>query len=170
MEVLSAKRFATMGMDTRFVQDNQSLATVVSTLRWLHYQPPPFAQAKLVRCIRGIIFNVALDIGGGSPSYDQWIGAELSAENDGQLFIPSGYAHGCLTLESSTEDCFKVSDLYAPANDGGVLWNDQSIGIEWPLSPGVVPTLSGKDIKQPPLVAFESPFEYDGVPMRLTEV
>lgn len=168
-EVYSEKRFAAIGIDSHFVQDNHSLSVPAGTLRGLHYQTPPFAQAKLVRCIRGRIFDVAVDLRKGSPTYGQWIGVELSAENGDQLFIPVGYAHGFVTLEPSTEVCYKVSDLYAPANDGGILWNDPSIGIEWPLPEGVVPTLSGKDEKQPLLAEFDSPFEYDGVPMRLTE-
>jgi dTDP-4-dehydrorhamnose 3,5-epimerase len=169
-EVYSEATFAKHGIAERFVQDNHSLSVPVGTLRGLHFQTPPFAQAKLVRCIRGRIFDVAVDVRRGSPTYGRWIGAELSVENGHQLYIPVGFAHGFVTLESSTEVTYKVSDVYTPANDGGIRWNDPDVAIAWPLPEGVVPTLSGKDEVQPLLADFDSPFDYDGSPLELIEI
>ena len=169
-EVYNEKRFAEFGITCRFVQDNHSMSVPVGTIRGLHFQTPPFAQDKLVRCIRGSIFDVAVDIRHGSPSYGKWVGAVLSAENGDQLFIPAGFAHGFVTLEPSTEVTYKVSSGYAPANDGGILWNDEDIGVDWRLPAGVEPILSDKDKKQPRLAEFESPFPYDGTPLQLVEV
>lgn len=168
-EVYSERRFAALGIDARFIQDNHSLSALTCTIRGLHFQTPPFAQAKLVRCISGRIFDVAVDLRKGSPTYGRWLGVELSAANGDQLYIPAGYAHGFITLEPHTEVTYKVSEVYAPANDSGILWSDASIGIAWPNSNGITPTLSAKDEKQPPLSAFDSPFEYDGTPMHLAE-
>ncbi len=169
-EVYSEKRFSELGIDCRFVQDNHSLSVPSGTIRGLHFQTPPYGQAKLVRCIRGRIFDVAVDIRKGSPTYGQWVGAHLSAENGNQLFIPIGFAHGFATLEPSTEVTYKVSDVYAPANDGGILWSDPQIGIDWNLPGDIEATLSVKDETQPALCAFDSPFAYDGQPMQLLEV
>lgn len=169
-EVYNEKTFSVYGINDRFVQDNHSQSIPVGTLRGLHFQTGPFEQAKLVRCIRGRIFDVAVDIRRGSPTFGQWVGAELSAENGRQLFVPVGFAHGFLTLEPSTEVTYKVSNLYSPENDGGILWSDPQIGIEWPLPRGVEPILSPKDERQPLLRDFDSPFDYDGVPLELIEV
>ena len=164
-EVYNEKVFHEMGIEDRFVQDNHSLSKPVGTLRGLHFQTPPHGQAKLVRCIRGSIYDVAVDIRKGSPTYGKWVGAVLSAENGHQLYVPVGYAHGFVTLEPDTEVTYKVSDLYAPKNDGGILWNDPDIGIDWPLPAGVAPVLSGKDETHPLLKDFDNPFDYDGVPL-----
>lgn len=169
-EVYNEKAFAAYGISDRFVQDNHSLSVPAGTLRGLHFQTAPYEQAKLVRCIRGKIFDVAVDIRLGSPSFGQWVGAELSAENGHQLYVPSGFAHGFVTLEPSTEVTYKVSNLYSPENDGGILWNDPQIGIKWPLPGGNEPILSSKDARQPLLGDFNSPFVYDGVPLELIEV
>ncbi|MBB4104675.1 dTDP-4-dehydrorhamnose 3,5-epimerase [Allorhizobium borbori] len=169
-EVYSKKKFSEYGIVDDFVQDNHSLSVPAGTLRGLHFQTPPFAQAKLVRCIRGKIFDVAVDVRRGSPTYGQWVGAELSAENGHQLFIPVGFAHGFVTLETSTEVTYKVTGQYAPAHDGGIRWNDPTVGVAWPLSQGVQPLLSPKDEVQPLLADFDSPFEYDGTPLTLTEI
>lgn len=169
-EVYSEGKFQSLGILDRFVQDNHSMSRPIGTVRGLHYQAPPHAQAKLVRCIRGRIFDVAVDIRKGSETYGHWIGAELSAENGLQLYIPVGYAHGFVTLETSSEITYKVSDIYAPMCDGGIRWDDPAIGIDWPLPKGFKPTLSSKDEKQPLLSDFDSPFEYDGRPMKLVEV
>ena len=148
----------------RFVQDNHSLSRIVGTLRGIHFQTPPHAQDKLVRCVRGSIFDIAVDLRGGSPTYGQWVGAELSAENGKQLFVPIGFGHAFLTLEPDTEVAYKVTDYYAPDNDGGIRWNDPEIAVKWP---GAVAEaqLSGKDKIQPLLRDFATPFVYDGNPL-----
>ena len=164
-EVYSEPAFAALGIDCRFVQDNHSLSVPAFTLRGLHFQVPPRGQDKLVRCIRGRIFDVAVDVRKGSPTFGQWVGAELSAENGHQLFIPIGFAHGFVTLEPDCEVTYKCSDTYAPAEDGGVRWDDPAIGIDWPIPPGTAPELSPKDLVQPLLADFASPFPYDGRPL-----
>ncbi len=172
-EVYSERAFATHGIDCRFVQDNHSLSVPVGTIRGLHFQTPPCGQAKLVRCIRGGIFDIAVDVRRGSPTYGQWVGAELSAENGHQLFIPVGFAHGFITLQPDTEVTYKVSSPYAPHNDGGIRWNDPEIGIEWPLPEGHQPVLSPKDEKLPLLKEFDSPFAYEdhgANPIELVEI
>ena len=165
-EVWSERAFAARGIETRWVQDNHSLSRPAWTLRGLHFQAPPHAQAKLVRCVRGSIFDVAVDVRDGSQSFGQWVGAELSAENGRQLFIPAGFAHGFLTLEPDCEVAYKVSEGYAPASDGGVRWDDPRIGVDWPLPAGVQPELSPKDATLPLLDGWQSPFPYDGRPLR----
>ncbi|OCP10151.1 MULTISPECIES: dTDP-4-dehydrorhamnose 3,5-epimerase [unclassified Ensifer] len=169
-EVYNEEIFVAHGIADHFVQDNHSLSIPIGTLRGLHFQTPPFGQAKLVRCIRGRIFDVAVDIRQASPTYGQWVGAELSSENGKQLFVPVGFAHGFVTLESSTEVTYKVSSRYSPENDAGILWSDPQIGIEWPLPRGLEPVLSPKDERQPALRDFDSPFVYDGIPLELVEV
>jgi dTDP-4-dehydrorhamnose 3,5-epimerase len=162
-EVYSVPAFATRGIDQTFVQDNHSLSVPAFTLRGLHFQTPPAGQDKLVRCVRGRIYDVAVDVRAGSPTYGQWVGAELTAENGHQLFIPVGFAHAFLTLEPDCEVSYKCSALYAPANDGGIAWN--SVGIDWPMPSGTAPELSAKDAALPALADFQSPFEYDGRPL-----
>ncbi len=163
MEVHSVPAFEKLGITCTFVQDNHSLSVPAYTLRGLHFQVPPRGQDKLVRCIRGRIFDVAVDIRRGSPTFGHWVGAELSAENGDQLFIPIGFAHGFLTLEPDCEVVYKCSDTYAPAQDGGIAWD--GVGIDWPLPPGTRPELSPKDGMQPLLAGFDSPFAYDGRPL-----
>lgn len=155
-ETYSRRKFSKLRIDVEFVQDNQSLSREVGTLRGLHFQAPPHAQAKLVRCVRGAIFDVVVDIRRGSPFYGQWEGYEITAENGNQLYIPVGYAHGFVTLEPDSEIVYKCSDYYAPENEGAVLWSDPDIGIEWPKV--VDPILSEKDAAAPLLADFESPF------------
>ncbi|WP_425228660.1 dTDP-4-dehydrorhamnose 3,5-epimerase [Sphingomonas sp.] len=164
-EIYSEAAFAARGIDCRFVQDNHSLSVPAFTLRGLHFQAPPHGQAKLVRCIRGRIFDVAVDVRNGSPTFGQWVGAELSAENGSQLFVPVGFAHGFLTLEPDCEVSYKVSSLYAPQSDGGLRWDDPAIGIDWPLPAGTAPALSPKDAALPLLAGWRSPFAYDGAPL-----
>jgi dTDP-4-dehydrorhamnose 3,5-epimerase len=167
-EVYSEPAFAKLGIDCRFVQDNHSLSVPKYTLRGLHFQTPPSGQDKLVRCVRGAIFDVAVDIRKGSPTYGNWVGAELSAENGHQLFIPIGFAHGFLTLGDNCEVTYKCSDTYAPDADGGIRWNDPAFGaggIDWPMPAGTIPELSAKDAVQPLLADFDSPFPYDGRPL-----
>ena len=158
-----------LGIHDDFVQDNQSLSKPQDTLRGLHFQLAPKGQAKLVRCLRGALFDVAVDLRQGSPTYGQWLGAELSADNGRQLYIPVGFAHGFVTLEPDTEVLYKVSSYYAPDCDRGLAWNDPDIGIDWSLGDRE-PLLSDKDTRQPALAAFDSPFVYDGIPMTLREV
>ena len=169
-EVYNAKAFADRGVDAVFVQDNHSLSRPKGTVRGLHFQTPPHAQAKLVRCLRGAVFDLAVDVRKGSPTYGKWVGAELTADNGRQLFIPDGFAHGFMTLEPDSEVFYKVTDFYAPACDGGLLWSDPDIGVEWPALPGGSPLLSEKDERLPSLSQFDSPFPYDGVPLSLVEV
>ena len=168
-ETFRVDRFAQYAGAVVFIQDNQSLSRDVGTLRGLHFQLPPHTQAKLVRCLTGAIFDVAVDIRKGSPTYGKWIGVELSAENRKQLYIPEGFAHGFMTLQPDTMIFYKVTDYYAPDCDRGLAWNDPIIAIEWPLKTGS-PVLSEKDVKQPSFHDFQSPFAYNGVPMSLTEV
>jgi dTDP-4-dehydrorhamnose 3,5-epimerase len=164
-EVYSESAFGARGLQNRYVQDNHSLSRPKGTLRGLHFQTPPHPQAKLVRCIRGAIFDVTVDVRAGSPTYGQWVGTTLSAENGHQLYIPVGFAHGFITIEADTEVMYKVTDIYAPANDDGIIWNDPDIGIEWPLEAGVEPVLSAKDALLGALKDFNSPFAYDGQPL-----
>ena len=158
-----------LGIHDDFVQDNQSLSKPQDTLRGLHFQLAPKGQAKLVRCLRGALFDVAVDLRRGSPTYGHWLGAEISADNGRQLYIPVGFGHGFVTLEPDTEVLYKVSSYYAPDCDRGLAWNDPEIGIDWSLGDRE-PLLSDKDTRQPALAAFDSPFVYDGIPMALREV
>ena len=164
-EVYSEAAFAARGITSRFVQDNHSLSAPAFTLRGLHFQTPPFGQDKLVRCIRGRIFDVAVDVRKDSPTFGRWVGAELSAENGHQLLVPIGFAHGFLTLEPDCEVSYKCSNVYAPDHDGGMRWDDPAIAIEWPIPAGTAPVLSPKDTALPFLDGFDSPFAYDGHPL-----
>ena len=155
-ETYSRRKYSVLGFDVEFVQDNHSLSHVVGTLRGLHFQAPPHPQGKLVRCGRGAIFDVAVDIRRCSPTYGQWEGYELSADTGHQLYVPVGFAHGFVTLEPDSEIVYKCTDYYAPETEGAVRWN--SCGIEWPLSGD--PILSDKDAIAPALADFDSPFIY----------
>lgn len=162
METFSAPKLAEHGIERDWVQDNHSLSAKPGVLRGLHFQAPPHAQAKLVRVVKGRVWDVAVDIRVGSPTFGKWVGAELSAENDKQLFIPEGFAHGFITLEPDTEFLYKVSSTYAPEADGGVKWDDQDLNLPWPLD-GLAdgPQLSDKDAVLPKLADLNSPFTYD---------
>lgn len=164
-ETYSEGRAAAAGFDVRFVQDNQSFSAQAGTIRGLHFQTPPHAQAKLVRCIRGSIMDYAVDLRRGSPTYGQWVSAKLTAEGGEQLFVPVGFAHGFVTLEPDVEIAYKVSDVYAPDCDGGVLWSDPTIGIDWQL-PASGPVLSDKDNQLPTLLELDSPFDFNGEPLQ----
>jgi len=163
-ETWAEAKYAALGVDVRFVQDNQSYSAHAGTIRGIHFQTPPHAQAKLVRCPRGSIIDYAVDLRKGSPTWGQVAFATLSAENGKQLFVPVGFGHAFVTLEPDTEVAYKVSDVYAGDCDGGVAWNCPDIGIDWPLPP-TGPVLSDKDSALPRLADFDSPFVYDGVPM-----
>lgn len=146
------------GIEISFVQDNQSFSAAKGTLRGLHFQLKPKAQTKLIRCTNGAIFDVAVDIRKGSPTYGKWVGIELSAYNKKQLFIPKGFAHGFITLTDQAEVQYKVDELYDPEYDRGIIWNDPAIGIEWPMD--VPPILSKKDKNTPMLSEIENNFIY----------
>ena len=165
-EVYSKRAYAELGVDVAFCQDNHSMSRAAGVLRGLHFQRPPRAQAKLIRCARGRIWDVAVDIRSGSPTYGKWTAAELDADNGLQMFVPIGFAHGFLTLEPNSEVEYKVSDYYDRDCEGGLIWNDRIIGIDWPLGASL-PILSPKDTALPGLADFVSPFAYDGVPMSL---
>ena len=159
-ETWNKRRLEEGGLNcSEFVQDNQSLSSQRGTIRGLHYQTPPHAQGKLVRCGRGAIFDVAVDVRKGSPTFGRWHGEELSFENGRQLWIPPGFLHGFMTLESDSEIIYKCTDYYAPECDGAVHWD--SVGIHWPAHDGK-PILSEKDAEAPPFSAFESPFSWEG--------
>ena len=149
--------FDLFGISTTFIQDNESLSQHVGVVRGLHFQTPPFAQAKLVRAARGSIFDVAVDIRKGSPSFGKWVGATLTAARGEQLLVPHGFAHGFCTLEPDTLVVYKVDAPYSPANDAGILWDDPAIGIDWPLGTANA-VLSAKDRVQPRLQDYATPF------------
>lgn len=156
METYNEQQFKEHGISLNFVQDNQSCSKTKGTLRGLHYQLNPKAQNKLVRCTLGSIFDVAVDIRRGSPTFGQWFGTELSSDNKKQLLIPKGFAHGFLTLVENVEVQYKVDEFYAPKYDRGILWSDPSIAIDWPSD--IVPILSTKDEKAPLLKDAELNF------------
>ncbi len=160
-EAYSRKSFAEAGIDMDFVQDNHSLSAEKGTVRGLHFQVPPFAQHKLVRVTRGAIFDVAVDIRTGSPTYGQHVSGIISADEWNQIFIPIGFAHGLVTLEPDTEVLYKVSDYYAPDCDKGLLWNDPALGIDWQIDPDAA-ILSDKDTKHPALADLPAYFTYAG--------
>jgi len=147
------------GLHYDFVQDNHSLSAKVGTVRGLHFQSPPHAQAKLVRCGKGRLFDVAVDIRKGSPTYGKWIGVELSFENGKQLMIPAGFLHGFITCDPDTEIIYKCTDYYAPDCDGAVRFDDADIGVNWGLKSEAL--LSGKDAAAPAFRDFDSPFIWE---------
>jgi len=149
-ETYAAPRLAGLGIDVPFVQDNQSFSAAIGTLRGLHCQVAPRVQGKLVRVLRGAIWDVAVDARAGSPTYGQFAAATLSAENFAQLWVPPGFLHGFITLEPDTEVFYKVTDLYDRPSERGVMWNDPTLALPWPVPPSG-PVLSDKDTQ---LVAF----------------
>jgi len=156
-ETYNRRTFADLGIEIEFVQDNHSLSVEGGTIRGLHFQTPPYAQDKLVRVVRGAILDVAVDLRRESPTYGQWVSAEISAEAWNQILVPVGFAHGICTLEPNTELIYKVSNYYSAEHDKGLRWNDPDLGIEWPI-PESEAVLSDKDRAQPLLADFESPF------------
>ncbi len=148
METYQREDFIKGGIDVEFVQDNQSMS-VKGVLRGLHFQIK-HSQSKLVRCIKGEVFDVAVDLREGSPTYGKWEGVLLSAENKRQFFIPKGFAHGFLVLSDEAEFVYKVDDYYHPNDEGGLMWNDPDIGVEWPIPEGMELKLSDKDKIHPP--------------------
>ncbi|MEM6554352.1 MAG: dTDP-4-dehydrorhamnose 3,5-epimerase [Pseudomonadota bacterium] len=159
-ETFRENAFREAGICGPFVQDNHSLSVEPGVIRGLHFQTQPSPQSKLVRCTRGRILDVAVDVRRGSPSFGQHVCAELSAENGHQLYIPVGFAHGLCTLEPNCEVQYKVTGYYDPAADKGVLWSDPDIGIKWPLE-GREPILSEKDRAQPILADLPDYFPFE---------
>ena len=161
-ETFREQRLAEIGIACRFVQENQSYSARAGTLRGLHFQRPPSAQAKLVTVLRGSILDVAVDLRSCSPTFGKHISVEVSAQNGYQLYVPLGFAHGFLTLEDDVVVMYKVSDFYAPASDDGIRWNDPDIAVPWPRRDIII---SAKDSRLPLLRDFVSPFPYNGHPL-----
>ncbi len=155
MESWSRKTMEEAGLHYDFVQDNHSLSTGKGTLRGIHFQKGDKSQAKLVRCVRGAVLDVAVDLRHDSPTYRQWTGVELSEENKKQFLIPRGFGHGFVTLTDEVEFLYKADNVYAPEADGGIRWNDPDIGVEWNITD---PILSDKDQKNPFLKEIEPVF------------
>lgn len=147
------------GIDIDFVQDNHSMSAAKGTLRGLHYQAPPNAQDKLVRCTAGAVWDVAVDARTGSATFGRWFGVELTAATGTQILVPKGFLHGFVTLTENAEVMYKCSDYYAPEADGSVLWSSTALGIDWPLEGS--PALSAKDADAPDFSVWESPFTRD---------
>ena len=158
-ETWNARTLAEQGVTITFIQDNQSLSQASNTVRGLHYQSPPHAQDKLVRCGRGSLLDVAVDIRKSSPTYGKWVSVVLSAENGKQLLVPKGFLHGFVTLEPDTEILYKCSDYYAPECDGAIRFDDPDIGIDWGISSDRA-ILSDKDAAAPSFESFDSPFTF----------
>jgi dTDP-4-dehydrorhamnose 3,5-epimerase len=163
-ESFNRARMAELGVDLDFVQDNHSYSAARGTVRGIHFQEPPHGQAKLVRCLAGSIWDVAVDLRSGSPSYGKWVGTVLSARGGEQLFVPEGFGHGFMTLEDNVEVAYKASSYYAPGAEAGISWDDPQVGIAWPIV-DQKPELSEKDRALPALRDYTSRFAYDGVPM-----
>lgn len=144
-----SKEFEGEGLEKGFVQVNNSLSKDKGTLRGIHYQVAPKEEVKLVRCIKGSFYDVIVDLRKNSPTFKQWFGAELSAENRRMMYVPKGFGHAFLTLEEDSEALYMVSEYYSPEHERGVRWNDPAIGIQWPFKPNVI---SEKDEKHPNLL------------------
>ncbi|HFJ9480806.1 dTDP-4-dehydrorhamnose 3,5-epimerase [Bacillus cereus] len=158
MESYSKGVFEELGLKREFIQDNQSLSVPAGTLRGLHFQLNPKAQTKVVRCITGAIYDVAVDIRKGSPTYGQWVGVILSEHNKRQLVVPKGFAHGFCTLVPNSTVAYKVDEYYSPEHDSGILWNDPALSIDWPVGN---PILSEKDTKHMLLAEANINFVYE---------
>jgi dTDP-4-dehydrorhamnose 3,5-epimerase len=163
-ETLHQQRLRELGINHPFVQENQSSSKRAGTLRGFHFQRPPAAQAKLVSVVRGRILDVAVDVRRGSPSYGNYVSIELSAEGGEQLYIPTGFAHGFITLEDDVVVMYKASDYYAPSQEAGICWNDPDIGFRWPFKDADT-VKSDKDGRLPRLNELDSPFPYEGQPL-----
>ena len=159
METYSQKAFHDLGIDNVFVQDNQSFTAQKGTLRGIHFQNAPMAQAKLVRVTKGAVLDVAVDLRKGSPNYCKWVGVELSAENKRMLFIPRGFGHGFVTLTEDVEFCYKVDNLYSKECDRGIRYNDPAIGVDWGKVQDEL--LSPKDTTSPLLKDSDCNFVYE---------
>ncbi|HUA54796.1 MAG TPA: dTDP-4-dehydrorhamnose 3,5-epimerase [Candidatus Sulfotelmatobacter sp.] len=159
VESYNQRALAAHGIDVVFVQDNHSLSRRAGVVRGLHFQTEPFAQHKLMRVTRGSIFDVAVDVRTGSPTFGRHVALRLNADDPSQLLIPVGFAHGFCTLEPDTEVMYKVSAVYSPEHDKGILWNDPALGIAWPVDPAHA-VLSDKDKRNPKLADLPSYFRY----------
>lgn len=159
-ESYSKRTFEKLGLNYELIQDNHSLSVQTDTIRGLHYQLDPKAQTKIVKVVVGSIFDVAVDIRRGSPTFGQWVGVKLTAESCDQLVVPQGFAHGFCTLEPNTEVFYKVDQFYAPECDRNIRFDDPEIGIDWPCKK---PHLSEKDLAAPSFAKAEINFEYQGV-------
>lgn len=157
MESWSKRKMEDAGLFYDFVQDNHSSSTVKGTLRGIHFQKGEWCQAKLVRCTRGAVLDVAVDLRKSSPTYKQWVGVELSEENKKQLLIPRGFGHGFVTLTDHVEFMYKADNYYAPQADAGIRWNDPTIGVDWGVTD---PILSEKDTKNPWFADIEDELEF----------
>lgn len=155
-ETYSRRRYKELGINVDFLQENHSFSWKSGTLRGLHFQAPPNAQGKLVRCGKGAIFDVAVDIRKGSPTFGHWEGYELTEENGHQLYVPIGFAHGFLTLKHRSEIIYKCTNYYAPESEQSIRWDDPSVSIEWPLSKDII--LNKRDSSAPLLKDLETPF------------
>ncbi|MBP1966987.1 dTDP-4-dehydrorhamnose 3,5-epimerase [Paenibacillus aceris] len=155
MESYNREQLAQLGIHCEFVQDNHSLSVEAGILRGLHYQLAPKAQTKLVRVLSGAVYDVVVDIRKSSPTYGEWIGVILSAENKRQILVPQGFAHGVCTLVPHTQLMYKVDQYYSPEHDRGIQWNDPQLAIDWPMSD---PILSAKDRQHPPLQQADNNF------------
>jgi dTDP-4-dehydrorhamnose 3,5-epimerase len=162
-ETWNAGRMRAAGLDFAFVQDNHSYSAAAGTVRGLHYQSPPMAQAKLVRVARGAVRDIAVDIRRGSPTYGAWVAEELSAENGAQLLIPRGFLHGFITLVPDTDVLYKVDAPYAPECDGAVRFDDPDLAVDWGIDPARA-VLSEKDARAPFFRDFVTPFVYGVAP------
>lgn len=160
-ETYNRPAFVDMGLDMPFVQDNHAYSAAAGTVRGLHFQVSPYAQAKLVRVIRGAIWDVAVDIRQGSPTFGCYAAAEISAANFRQILIPEGFAHGLVTLEEHTEVLYKVSNIYAPDHDKGLFWQDPALNLPWPVREKDA-LLSPKDQNQPLLAQLPVYFTWKG--------
>lgn len=160
-ETYNERTFSAAGIAVEFVQDNESFSAKQGTVRGLHFQLPPAVQAKLVRVLQGSVYDVAVDLRIGSPTYGRWEGVTLTARDGEQLFVPRGFAHAFCTLEPDTVVAYKVDDFYSSAHDSGLIWNDPTLAIDWPVRPGDA-VLSDKDLKLGRFAKFASPFRYEG--------
>lgn len=159
-ETFNARAFAEAGVTTVWVQDNLSRSRPDGTVRGLHYQAPPHAQAKLVRCMRGAIRDVVVDVRAGSPTYGEWLAFDLTADSGTQMFVPEGFLHGFVTREADTEVAYKCSAFYAPDADGAVRFDDPELAIDWGIDPADA-VLSDKDRAAPAFADFNTPFTLD---------
>lgn len=158
-ETYSARTLHEYGIDDVFVQDNHFLCLTKGTIRGIHFQNDPHAQSKLIRCTRGSLFDVAVDLRKGSPTYKKWVSVILSAENRKQLYLPRGFGHICMSLVDNTEGQYKVDALYAPSHDRAIAWDDPEIAIQWPP---IAPVVSPKDQAAKPLAESDVNFLYAG--------